>query len=101
MAVSGTSFKKGRSGNPKGRPSSAKGLSDRLRMLLHRKNKDGKRNDEAFIEKALELALAGNPVAFREIWERIEGKVPQALEGTDKPIAIKLVVGNGKESTDW
>jgi len=65
--VRGRPFEKGRSGNPAGRPRGSVNGATRAAMLLL----DGEA--EALTRKAVELALAGDPVALRLCLERILG----------------------------
>src|SRR6266536_6339065 len=60
-------FRGGRSGNPAGRPRGSVNRAARAAMLLL----DGEA--EALTRKAVELALAGDPVALRLCLERIVG----------------------------
>ena len=61
----GRSFVKGQSGNPKGRPKGARNRATVAAELLL----DGEA--EALTRKAIELALAGDPVALRLCMERL------------------------------
>src|SRR6266581_383288 len=65
--VRGRPFQKGQSGNPAGRPLGSINRSTRAAMQLL----DGEA--EALTRKAIELALAGDPVALRLCLERIVG----------------------------
>src|ERR1700719_2252222 len=65
--VRGRAFEKGRPGNPGRRPRGSVNRSTRAAMLLL----DGEA--EALTRKAVELALAGDPVALRLCLERILG----------------------------
>ena len=74
-----TRWKKGISGNPRGRPKK----QDRLAILLRKElgkicpaDRAGRTWEELLILASLQLALKGNPTAFKEVWERLEGKVP-------------------------
>ena len=64
-------WKKGQSGNPKGRPKKGETLTDLLREKLSK---------EEFIEKEIDLAMQGDPAARKQIWERLDGKVKEQLE---------------------
>ena len=91
-----TQFKKGKSGNPKGRPAKVKYFSDTARELMAAKDIDvtwtvgGKvktlkltssQDMHYGIAAALILeALKGNVVAARELVDRIEGKPLQKID---------------------
>lgn len=60
-------FRKGRSGNPKGRPRGSVNPATRAALLLL----DGEA--EALTRKAVEMALAGDPAALRLCLDRIVG----------------------------
>ena len=57
-------FKKGKSGNPKGRP---KGVSDKRNRLLQLLEP----NIEKLLDKAVELALSGDQAMLRLLLERV------------------------------
>jgi Family of unknown function (DUF5681) len=59
-----TQFKKGRSGNPKGRPKSSQGKFSRVRELLFAQ-------EEALVMKAVELAKAGDTTALKLCLDRM------------------------------
>ena len=47
-----------------------------------------------FTDKLQELALAGDLVAMRELFDRIDGKAPSALEVSgdqDSPLVTKII----------
>ena len=75
MAKTGTSWGKGQSGNPRGRPKGT-GRSHKLSRLLASES-------EALIQKALDLALGGDMQALRLCVERIF-PVPK-----DRPIELR------------
>jgi hypothetical protein len=76
-----TQFKKGQSGNPGGRPKT-KPFRDALEAIL---KAAGPEEDLLAVARALRgQALAGNVVGIREIADRLDGKVPQAIAGTDE-----------------
>jgi hypothetical protein len=78
-----TRFKPGQSGNPKGRPKTAKGLKTVVREMLTQKvsvrTPDGSKRIariEAVLHKALELAMKGNIRALTEILKAYASAVP-------------------------
>ena len=88
-----TPFQPGQSGNPNGRPKS-KPLTDAIRAELAKKDpndKQGRTFAELIAEAAVTRALKGDPRAFTEIADRVEGKVTQPISGPDEgPIDINL-----------
>ena len=44
---------------------------------------DGKTYAELLVQSTMLNAMKGNSTAIKEIWDRIEGKVPQAITGED------------------
>lgn len=80
----GSRFKPGVSGNPKGRPKSAKGLQTIVRDTLTQKvavrtSSGVKRISriEAAVQKTLELAMKGNPRALAQLLKLYEQAVPE------------------------
>jgi hypothetical protein len=77
----GHAFKKGRSGNPKGRPKSAI-LSDELRRKLgepYPGAPQGRTWADAIAEALIARAVAGDVAAAKEIADRTEGKARPAV----------------------
>ena len=76
-------FRKGFSGNPGGRPKNVS-ITAKLRRLLSIPtdpgNPDSPQVLDAVVEKVLELVLDGNPAIVKELWNRIDGKVPDRVE---------------------
>ena len=75
-------YKKGQSGNPKGRP---KGIQDRrnqLRELLGSRSKE-------IVEKAVEMALEGDPTAMRLVVERLVPALPRREDSVPIPELAK------------
>lgn len=82
-------FKPGQSGNPKGRPKSAKGLNTIVRTTLTQKvavrTSAGERRIsriEAVVQKTIELAMKGNPRALAEIIKLYGNAVPDEPQST-------------------
>ncbi len=79
-----TQWKKGQSGNPKGRPKNGLCLTSIAKAKLGEKapdDPDGRTWAQLIVDQWLAQTLS-NPSYFKELLERIEGKVPQALEHT-------------------
>jgi hypothetical protein len=69
-------WKPGQSGNPKGR---AKGLTDPLKEFLTRKvpnDPQGRLYLEKLVENMVKRAIKKSDVLVKEIFDRVEGKVP-------------------------
>lgn len=92
------SWRKGQSGNPKGRPPKGKAMSEELRRLLARQASGSKRtNLEVLVANLIDMALAGQLDAIKYICDRLEGRPAQAVElGGDeaRPITFVYVDGN-------
>ena len=69
-----TQFKKGQSGNPTGRPRKFPG-TDALREIL-----DDPKKAKQLAASLFRAACKGNPRAFKEILDRVEGKVANRIE---------------------
>lgn len=86
-------FKKGQSGNPKGRPKGVPNSKTRLLKLLTitgtTMNPITKQMEEFTIAEFLDLqmirkAAEGNIYAYQELMNRLEGKAAQAVDLTSK-----------------
>ncbi|MGA7557859.1 MAG: DUF5681 domain-containing protein [Terriglobales bacterium] len=88
-------WQKGVSGNPSGRPPVTAVLSDALRSKLSEQY-PGDRKHRTYAEKLaarlIESALRGSVSAIALIYERIEGKAPQALTGANGSPLLPTVV---------
>ncbi len=78
----GTRFKKGQSGNPKGRPKGIKDRRVKYRELLEP-------HASELVKKAVELALAGDTTSLRLCLERI---VP-SIKSQDEPVKLGELEG--------
>jgi hypothetical protein len=73
-----TRFKPGVSGNPGGRPS-YRALTEALEQELTTSAEGGITKHQAVARCLVELAIIGDVQAMKLIFERLEGKPPQAL----------------------
>jgi hypothetical protein len=112
-----TLWKKGQSGNPKGRPKKVFSYASELSLRLAEidpKDEQKRTNGQIIVAKQIELAKMGSIRATNEILDRLLGKPPQALAiadlrtGTREEAiagileslkAMKESGGNGEEPT--
>ena len=76
-------FKKGRSGNPKGRPRKLPDLDHLLAEVLG-DEKDGRTATEAILMKLRSMAVSGNIRAAEVLLDRAHGKAKQQLQVDNK-----------------
>jgi hypothetical protein len=94
-----TRWKKGTSGNPRGRPKKQDCLTQLLREEIQKicpADREKRKWKELIVRATLQLAMKGNATALKEVWERLDGKVLQTeklqLGGTDgKQVTIEVV----------
>lgn len=73
-------WKKGESGNARGRPKD-KAFTEALRITLAEEDpKTQKRKLRAIADKLVDCALAGDPWAIKEVMDRVDGKAVQSVE---------------------
>ena len=80
MPVTSTSWKKGQSGNPRGRPRRGSCLADLLRRELDRADSAGVPHKQAIVSRLVELACEGSLPAIQQIFDRLEGRPTQRQE---------------------
>ena len=84
-------FEKGKSGNPKGKPKGAKDKRTELRALLEP-------HAPALIQKAVDMALAGDTVALKLCLDRIIPSMRSIdLDHTFSNQPAKFVLSMGKD----
>jgi|TARA_R100001509_G_scaffold113836_1_gene69029 hypothetical protein len=84
-------WKKGQSGNPKGRPKSGFALNEYITNLANVELEDKKTMLEAVVGKVYEEALDGNMTAINFLADRILGKPSQSIgikDVSDEPIKV-------------
>ena len=91
-------FKKGKSGNPRGRPKKGQALTEILNEKLdqeHGKAKKLKR--EVIAEKIISLAISGDLGALRYIFDRLDGRPKETVELENAALDAQLrEIMNGK-----
>jgi hypothetical protein len=98
-------FKKGQSGNPKGRPKKELALTEAINTAL--KKKDVKRGYEtlsrkqAIAEVLTQEALKGNLTAINIILDRTEGKPLQKVESKVEASIIPKIFFEGDYEEDY
>lgn len=81
MAKSSTSFKPGKSGNPKGRPPSGSAWSDILREIGEEVEKKSGQTYKELVGKRLWVeCVNGNISAIKELFNRMDGMPKQQTE---------------------
>jgi hypothetical protein len=83
-------WKPGQSGNPKGRPPKLISITSQLKEhLCEIDEATEKTKAEIIVEKLIDLALAGNLEAIKEIMNRVDGKVVERHEIENKtPVTL-------------
>lgn len=84
-------WKPGQSGNPNGRPK-VKPFRDAVRRVIAEAG-DDKDMLKAVAAALLAKGMDGDVSAIKEIADRLDGKVPQTLQGDDEGGPIRLEVG--------
>ena len=82
-------FQPGRSGNPGGRRKSAS-LTAILREIFDAELPDGRTVAERFVEAMIARAMAGDSALIREIFNRVDGKVPDAPKAPAGEVHVRI-----------
>jgi hypothetical protein len=72
-------WKRGQSGNPRGRPPVRRSITDALRQLSEERVDETRTRVQALADVLWKLALEGNVTAAKEILDRLEGRSPQHI----------------------
>lgn len=81
-------FKKGQSGNPKGRPKKLPQLDELMAEVLG-EEKDGMTAAKAILAKLRQKAISGDVRAAEIMLDRAYGKAKQSMEITEKTIIVE------------
>ena len=96
-------FKQGQSGNPRGRPKKGETLTDLLREKIEttKTTREKLTRKEKIIEKLIALAEAGDLLALRYLFDRLDGRPKESFELTNSAVDQKLkeimINNSGKE----
>ena len=74
-----------------GRPPSEKTFANMLRIAIKEAHVDGGDKRRAVADALVNKAITGDVPAIKEIADRLDGKVPQAVVGDENEAAIQLV----------
>lgn len=89
-------WKKGQSGNPAGKKPGTTSLTARLRRVLEEDAGDGKKVADLLVEAVTKAALKGDHRFCAMVFERIDGKVADKIEGEqDIQITVRHVDKSG------
>jgi hypothetical protein len=73
------------------RPKAEKSFANMLRIAINEANEEGGNKLRSVADALVTKAMTGDVPAIKEIADRLDGKVPQALVGDDDHDAISLV----------
>ena len=74
-----------------GRPPKEKSFANMLNIAIREAHDEGKDKLRAVADALVTEAIAGNIQAIKEVADRLDGKVPQALVGDDESDPINLI----------
>jgi len=86
-----TSWKPGQSGNPKGRPPKGHSITETIRSMMD----EDPQVKRKLADKVIKMALEGNVVAIRTIWQYLDGLPQQKTDITtlDKELPTPIFGG--------
>jgi hypothetical protein len=91
----------------KGRPKGSVSITNEIKKILKSKDENSRKSvAEILAAQILRQAMKGNPVCIKEIFERIDGKVPNKTENVVKdggPVTMTIVYDDAekKNDLDW
>ena len=74
-----------------GRPPKEKSFANMLNIAIKEATVDGRQKLRAVADALVDEAMNGNIAAIKEVADRLDGKVPQAVVGDDEHDPINLV----------
>jgi len=88
MSSKKTQFKKGQSGNPKGRPKKGYSITEWFREMLNNQPEVKESIGQSIVKKAIE----GDAAAQRLVWQYMDGMPQQNIDHTSKGESIVINV---------
>src|SRR3990167_846786 len=85
-----TQFKKGKSGNPKGKPVGTLSMTTKIKEFLMEFGKDGETNADKLKRAIVLRAITKSDVLVKEILDRTDGRVPFLTDITSGGEKLKL-----------
>lgn len=92
-------FKKGQSGNPKGRPPKDWTMTSLIREALEESNETKVPRNKIIARKLAELAEKGDMQAIKEINNRLDGMPKQSVEHSGQ-VVIPILGGHALQSNN-
>ena len=74
-----------------GRPPKERSFANMLNIAIKEAHDEGRDKLRAVADKLVELAVSGDMQAIKEVADRIDGKVPQAVVGDDESDPLRMV----------
>ena len=87
-----------------GRPKGSLSLTKEIKKILESVEENSKKQvAELFATAVLKQAMKGNPACLKEVFERVDGKVPDKTENTGKdggPVTMRIIYEDQKKDPD-
>jgi hypothetical protein len=85
-------WEEGKSGNPEGRPKYVKPWKEAIQRAIKRREDSDPHALDKLADKLLTKVEEGDVSAIKELGDRLDGKVPQAIGGADDLPPVSVIV---------